>query len=866
MTNPIRWMAFLFFATMGAIPVTAQTDPEAEYYRLVEMPGPAGEIIEVGGLDFFSDGRIAVSTRRGQVWIVEPAEGERAASSFHLFAEGLQEGLGLSVVDDVVHVLQRGELSRLLDRDGDGRCDTVECVCDDWGYSGNYHEFAFGLPRDRAGNFYMALNVAFSSPWWHARSEVPYRGWVLKVTPEGRVEPIACGVRSPCGLALNEEEDLFLSDNQGDWVPSSPIYHIRPGKFYGQPASLAWRKDWRERHPEGWPSFTDPPDVERAEAAIWIPYGWSRSTGNLVLDRTAGAFGPFGNQFFVAEMTNGKVLRAQLEKVGGEYQGAVFPFRDGVGSALRVAFSPEGQLVIGRTQRGWGGQPPGEGLARLEWTGVVPFEIEAVHLAKDGFDLRMTLPAKSLPDVMGIDVLEYDYDWWWEYGSPEKRARHLKVASVAFGRTRRDLHVAIPDLRAGKVIRMTLPSMTSKTGRVLLHPVFAYTINRTLARPDVRVPVAKRVPAPRPRERNNEGYLYLMRGDPKPFWNPGGPDWSYAPVRLDGDDRGSLRVGEGLKGAPAWTARDAPSTPLETTLHHGSVQCWFEVMLAEGASAEVLFEGRYALRLEDDPRRFGALPSSDGFEGLAPDRTGYVGAGKWHAFSIVFDAPRFDPSGRKIAPARLARVKLFDTLLHENAEWPGTSEGAVMAGESGDGPFVFRVLKGAAAIRGVSWKRVSGPSDEKSFERLFDGLSLHGWDVKGVSVEKGALVAKGADAFAMTRDFRMSLGEVRFWVKWSGALQLDVALGASEVEHGDPAFSLGRETLAGRLVPEDMWCEVRIRRVRTHGGWRDTLLLNDQPVRSVEYEGTPPRGGVAFRTQGGDGQVRLQDLRGRPAQ
>ncbi len=866
MTVVGKWMRVAALVVLIVVRCGAQDDSEALYYRLVEMPAPQGEILEVGGLGFFSDGRIAVSTRRGQVWVVEPGDGNERPASFHLFAEGLQEGLGLHVVDDVIHVLQRGELSRLRDLDGDGRCDLVECVTDDWGYSGNYHEFAFGLPRDRAGNFYMALNVAFSSPWWHARSEVPYRGWVLRIAPDGRVEPIASGVRSPCGLALNEKGDLFLSDNQGDWVPSSPIYHIRKGKFYGQPASLAWREDWKARHPDSWPSFTEPPDVERAEAAIWIPYGWSRSTGNLVLDETGGAFGPFGGQFFVAEMTNGKVLRAQMEQVGGEYQGAVFPFRDGVGSALRVAFSPEGDLLIGRTQRGWGGQPPGEGLARLEWTGRVPFEIETVHLTKEGFDLRLTLPAKALPSVEDIDVLEYDYDWWWEYGSPEKRVKHLAVDGVAFGATHRDLRVSIPGLRAGKVVRASFPAMKSESGRTLLHPVFAYTINRMPHRPQVRIPVAKRVPAPRPRERSNEGYVYLTRGEARQFWKPDGANWTYEPVGLDPQDSENLVVGQGTGGDPAWASRSGSPATLETTLQHGSAQCWFQVMLAKGAVAEVLFAGRYALRLEDDPTRFGALPPSDGFEGKAPDRIGYVGAGRWHSFSIAFDAPRFDESGRKITNARLARVKLFDTLLHENAEWPTVSEGALVSEEKGEGPLVFRVSRGAAAIRGVSWKRVSGPLDEASFERLFDGLSLQGWDVKGFSVEGGALVAAEPRARAAARAFHMGAGEVRFWVKWSGGLALDVVLsGIGEDSAPKSALSLGRGSPAGQLVPEDMWCEVSVRREQTQGGWRDVFFLNGQRLKAVNRVGAPPRVTVEFRTRGDEGRVRLQDIRGRAA-
>ncbi|MCA9321915.1 MAG: hypothetical protein KDB53_14330, partial [Planctomycetes bacterium] len=108
-------------------------------YRVVEFTPPEGEILEVGGLDFLPDGRLVCSTRRGQVWIVEGPEGDPKDMRFSLFAEGLQEGLGLEVVDGVIHVLQRAELSRLHDDDGDGRCDRIETVANDWGVSGNYH-------------------------------------------------------------------------------------------------------------------------------------------------------------------------------------------------------------------------------------------------------------------------------------------------------------------------------------------------------------------------------------------------------------------------------------------------------------------------------------------------------------------------------------------------------------------------------------------------------------------------------------------------------------------------------------------------------------------------------------------------------
>ena len=210
---------------------------EADAYTLEYLKTPDGCVLEVGGMDFLSDGRLVVSTRRGQVWIVEdPLGADFENAKVTLFHEGLWEGLGLNVKDDEIHVIQRGEISKLLDTDGDGRCDVIETVASDWGVSGHYHEFAFGLPRDSEGNWWMGLNVSFGDPeWWHGRSTAPYRGWVLRVSPDGTVTPWASGVRSPNGVAVDSQDRVFVTDNQGDWVASSPIYHIQKGRLLRPP-------------------------------------------------------------------------------------------------------------------------------------------------------------------------------------------------------------------------------------------------------------------------------------------------------------------------------------------------------------------------------------------------------------------------------------------------------------------------------------------------------------------------------------------------------------------------------------------------------------------------------------------------------
>ena len=117
-------MLHLTLLSLLAAPQSGFAADETEAYTVEYLKTPAGVALEVGGMDFFSDGRLALCTRRGQVWIVEDPLGVEnfADAKLTLFHEGLWEGLGLSIVDDQIHVIQRGELSRLLDLDGDGRC------------------------------------------------------------------------------------------------------------------------------------------------------------------------------------------------------------------------------------------------------------------------------------------------------------------------------------------------------------------------------------------------------------------------------------------------------------------------------------------------------------------------------------------------------------------------------------------------------------------------------------------------------------------------------------------------------------------------------------------------------------------------
>ena len=128
-------------------------DPRLDnFYAVEDIPLPAGLTPEVGGMDFMPDGRLMVAFHRGEVMIYDPA-----TQAWSLFAEGLHDPLGVRVLNNhEVLVMQRPELTKLIDADRDGTVETYQTVTDDFGMSGNYHEFAFGPVADADGNLYIS--------------------------------------------------------------------------------------------------------------------------------------------------------------------------------------------------------------------------------------------------------------------------------------------------------------------------------------------------------------------------------------------------------------------------------------------------------------------------------------------------------------------------------------------------------------------------------------------------------------------------------------------------------------------------------------------------------------------------------------
>jgi glucose/arabinose dehydrogenase len=479
-------------ASAGAVGAAEVREAEAAYYRLLTVPIPHDIVLEAGAMQFLPDGRLAVATRHGDIYLVHGALSDPPTPDrvrFEHFASGLHEVLGLAWRDGWLYATQRGELTCMRDMDGDQRADVFETVSDGWSITGDYHEYAFGSKFDRDGYLWVVLCLTGSYT-----SDAPFRGWCVRVSPKGEMIPACSGLRSPGGIGMNAVGDMFYTDNQGVWNGTSGLKHLVPGKFMGNPAGNTWysiagNMGPRPRDPEsGTRMHLAAKQIpELVPTAVYFPYDkMGQSASGIACDLSHGKFGPFESQLFVGDQTHSTVMRVALEKVKDRYQGALFPFREGFDSGnLSLEFAGDGSLFVGGTDRGWGargGKP--FALQRLVWTGATPFEVQTMSAQADGFRLAFTAPVDpaTATNRASYTIETYTYIYQSSYGSPEVDRTRPTIERIELASDQRSVRLLVSQLQIGHVHELHLRGVRSSQGQPLRHPVAYYTLNAVPAR------------------------------------------------------------------------------------------------------------------------------------------------------------------------------------------------------------------------------------------------------------------------------------------------------------------------------------------------------------------------------------------------
>ncbi|MBN8420351.1 MAG: hypothetical protein J0L73_15640 [Verrucomicrobia bacterium] len=502
-------MKRIFILSLLSSSLFAADPVEADFYKITTFDTPKETALEVGSIDLMPDGKLVMGTRRGEIWIVSGAGSNDASNvSYKLFASGLHEVLGIAYnpKDKNLYATTRYEITRLKDADHDGRADVFENVNDNWGVSGDYHEYAIGSRFDKAGDLWVTLCLTGSFS-----SAVPFRGWALRIKPDGTMVPTCSGIRSPGGIGFDADGEAYYCDNQGPWHGSCTLQHLVPGSFQGHPGGNIWydlapnmgprpvdplpeafqgERSRKEDRPGGDPDrmVTERERIKQLlPPAVYLVHGKiGNSASAIICDLSGGKFGPFSKQLFIADQSHSNLSRVYLETVNGIKQGVVIPFRSGFASGIIGGrMDEEGRVFVGGSDRGWGargGKP--FCFEKCEWTGKTPFEVHEMHAKPDGFEVTFTQPvdAATAGDVKSYSMREFTYAYREQYGGDEVSEILPKITAATVAADGKSVRLTISPLTKGHIHELHLDGVRSAEKLSLLHKVGYYTLNEIPAK------------------------------------------------------------------------------------------------------------------------------------------------------------------------------------------------------------------------------------------------------------------------------------------------------------------------------------------------------------------------------------------------
>ena len=443
---------------------TGPSPAPASGYVLEKLPLPADVLPSCMAVR--PDGALIVGSMDGDVLLVRDSDGDGRLDRYVRWAGTLPHWpLGLRAEGDDVLVATRGALLRLGDRDGDGWAERWRTLSDAWDVSRDHHDWTTGIAAwpAKEGGGWVVCPVTDDVRAKAVKGRHHLRGKALRVTPEGTTAVVADGLRYPTGWATRPGDGaIFFTDNQGQQKTTCEINRLVPGGWYGYPSQAD--------SPAG-------PGAPYVGPAVRIPYPWARSVNGLEFAATGGQFGPLEGQLVLCEYNNRFLLRASLDEVDGQTQGACFPFLENMLGPLCLAFGRDGSLYVGSLREpAWGGEPEQGAIYRVRYSGLPSFGIEDVKARPDGFDLSLFTPPADralATDPRRYLVRRYHHVFQGAYHSPPTDEETLHVASAAFQPDGRTVHLRLKEPhRADRLyeLRTTLPDA---------NPAIAhYTMNR----------------------------------------------------------------------------------------------------------------------------------------------------------------------------------------------------------------------------------------------------------------------------------------------------------------------------------------------------------------------------------------------------
>lgn len=430
--GPARWTETL--ETTGTL-----GDAKAPYtLDQIGLPekNPWNASIRFAGLDFFPDGRAALSTWDGDVWIVSGLDDKLGKVRWKRFASGLQHPLGLKIINGYIYTAGRDQITKLHDLNGDGEADFYENINNDQGLTLQRHEFVMDLQTDKDGNLY------FCRSGHYTQSKRGDNCVIYKMSPDGKkLEKLARGFREPNGMSIGPDGTMTVADNEGNGIPQTPLYRLLPGKNYGFTPSPTGNPNLGVFKLTEQPIVWLGPKIDTsAGGQVWVPERASRVSG--------GSFGPLAGQLLHTSYGNCALFSVLIDKTAEPWQGAVWKFPLAFNSGImRARFNPaDGQLYVCGL-RGWGTSAVKDGqFARVRYTGKdLPIPV-GYRVIKAGISLTFSAPLDKA-------AAEDDDNWAGTWSGVLKKVptakemQEMPITSVRLSDDRKTATIALEKVR-----------------------------------------------------------------------------------------------------------------------------------------------------------------------------------------------------------------------------------------------------------------------------------------------------------------------------------------------------------------------------------------------------------------------------------
>lgn len=440
----------IFSHAGGDITTTATLGTAKSGYAIDDIPlpfeNPRKRNVRLADIAFLNDqGDAAGVTFDGDVWLISGLKGDLEKVTWRRFASGLHEPMSIVVRKAEsekqkveILVFDRNGIWKLMDTDGDKACDRYEMFCNLFAQTAETREFPNSMKLGPDGSLYISKGGQEGTTFGK------HNGTVIKVAPDGKkIDVIGYGLRQPF-IGVHPQTGLVTaSDQQGNYVPSTPLHIISDHHFYGHLPTIAPK----EQYPE---TITEP--------LTWLPHPVNPS-GVTQTWLVGAKMGPVNDELIHIGYNRPELFRVLMNTRFARPQAAVVSFnRNFDFPTLNATVNPaDGQLYVTGFQV-WGTVVKKiSGLARVRYTDKPRVLLKEVTPTDMGLLLRFNakLDAKLATDPTSYSAERWNYKRTFDYGSPHLKLdgstgqEWMNASSAYLSKDGMTVLVGLPDMKGG---------------------------------------------------------------------------------------------------------------------------------------------------------------------------------------------------------------------------------------------------------------------------------------------------------------------------------------------------------------------------------------------------------------------------------